>query len=149
MDEKWTLREQREYAWNYFELHARHRMLIFNYFVLIAALLTAGLAGSFSKNSSSLLISIISLLLSTSLVVISFIFWKLEQRVRQLVKHSEEALKTLEKHSTICNINIDNHLALFSEEEKFTEKLRTKHNKKSIFSPWLCYMRYYQCFRII
>ena len=56
MDEKWTLREQREYAWNYFELHAKQRMSLFNYFVLIAALLTAGLAGSFSKNGSSLLI---------------------------------------------------------------------------------------------
>ncbi len=149
MDEKWTLREQREYAWNYFELHARQRMSVFNYFVLIAALLTAGLAGSFSKNGSSLLISIISLLLAISLVVISFVFWKLEQRVRQLIKHSEEALKTLEKHSTNCDTNIDKHLALFSEEEKFTEKLRTKYKKKNIFSPWLWHMSYYQCFRTI
>lgn len=145
MDEKWTLREQREYAWNYFELHAKQRMSLFNYFVLIAALLTAGLAGSFSKNGSSLLISIISLLLAISLVVISFVFWKLEQRVRQLIKHAEEALKTLEKHSINCDTNIDKHLALFSEEEK----LRTKYKKKNIFSPWLWYMSYYQCFRTI
>jgi hypothetical protein len=149
MDEKWTLREQREYAWNYFELHARQRMSVFNYFVLIAALLTAGLAGSFSKSGSSLLISIISLLLAISLVVISFVFWKLDQRVRQLIKHAEEALKMLEKHSTSCDTNIHKHLSLFSEEEKFTEKLRTKYKKKNIFSPWLWHMSYYQCFRII
>ncbi|GAI69928.1 unnamed protein product, partial [marine sediment metagenome] len=38
MTENWTLRDHREYAWNYFELHARQRMAVFNYFVIIAAL---------------------------------------------------------------------------------------------------------------
>ena len=49
MPENTRMKEKREYAWNYFELHARQRMAVFNYFVLIAALLTAGLAGSLSK----------------------------------------------------------------------------------------------------
>ena len=124
-------------------------MSVFNYFVLIAALLTAGLAGSFSKNGGSLLTIIISLLLSISLVIISFVFWKLDQRVRQLIKHAEEALKTLEEHSTNCDTNIDKYLALFSEEEKFTKNLRIKYKKKNIFSLLLRHMSYYQCFRII
>jgi len=32
--------EQMEYAWNYFQLHAGQRMASFNFFVVIAALLS-------------------------------------------------------------------------------------------------------------
>ena len=42
--------EHRNYVWNYFQLHASQRMTTFNFFVVIAALLTAGLARTFDKD---------------------------------------------------------------------------------------------------
>ena len=45
-----TLKEQREYALSYFQLHANQRMTTFNFFVVIAALLTTGISGTFSKD---------------------------------------------------------------------------------------------------
>ena len=143
MTESWTLRDQREYAWNYFELHARQRMSVFNYFVIIAALLTAGLAGSLSKDDGYHLISFV---LSLSLIVISFVFWKLDQRVRYFIKHAEKALKILEKHWTDEDTNIDGNLALFSAEEESTGELRKQLRNKYRFQPWRWHMSYYKCF---
>jgi hypothetical protein len=40
-----SLKEQRDYVWAYFQLHANQRISSFNFFV-IAALLTTGLAGT-------------------------------------------------------------------------------------------------------
>jgi hypothetical protein len=45
-----TLKEQRDYAWSYFQLHANQRMTSFNFFVVIAALLTTGLARSLEND---------------------------------------------------------------------------------------------------
>jgi len=146
MTQNVTMKEMREYAWNYFELHARQRMAVFNYFVIIAALLTAGMAGSLGKNNSN---HLISLALASSLTVASFVFWKLDQRVRYLIKHAENALKTLEKHWTNEDADINEHLALFSKEEANTAALRKQLRKKHHFLPLLWHLTYYECFSIV
>jgi hypothetical protein len=45
-----TIKEQRDYAWNYFQIHASQRMSSFNFFVVIAALLSSAMAGTFTKD---------------------------------------------------------------------------------------------------
>jgi hypothetical protein len=45
-----VLDKERDYAWSYFQLHANQRMASFNFFVVIAALLTTGLARTFDKD---------------------------------------------------------------------------------------------------
>src|SRR5690349_3082540 len=89
-----TLKEQRDYAWSYFQLHANQRMTSFNFFVVIAALLTTGLARSLENDFKY---HFVGVCLGFSLMITAFIFWKLDQRVRHLIKHAEAALKDIER----------------------------------------------------
>jgi hypothetical protein len=47
----------------------------------------------------------VGIALGVVLIVISFVFWKLDQRAAFLVKHAEEALKVLEA-DTIANLRL-------------------------------------------
>jgi len=140
------LKEQREYAWNYFKLHAGQRMSLFNFFVLISALLTAGMAGTFRKECD---FPILGLVLGFSLVIIAFAFRRLDQRVGSLVKHAEELLKILESHWTDKDGKIDEKSALFSTEDKKTSMLREDLGNKCPFQPWICPVTYSECFRLV
>ena len=44
------LKDQMEYVWNYFKLHAGQRMSLFNFFVVMSALLTGGLVRSLNND---------------------------------------------------------------------------------------------------
>jgi hypothetical protein len=146
MTESWNLREQREYAWNYFELHAKQRMAVFNFFVLIAALLTAGLAGSLNRDDGC---RFVSFALALSLIVTSFVFWRLDQRVRCLIKRAEGALKMLEKHRTNEVTNTSDHLDLFSAEEAATDESKRQLREKHPFCYWAWPITYNKCFRFV
>lgn len=108
-----SLKEQRDYAWSYFQLHANQRISSFNFFVVIAALLTTGLAGTLKSDFEH---HYMGVALALSLLVISFIFWKMDQRVRYLIKHAEEALKAIEEKWLSNEDFIGPALALFRTE---------------------------------
>ena len=78
------IEEQRDHAWRYFQLHASQRMASFNFIVVLCALLTAGLAGAFQTKGGGHLLGV---MLGLSLIVVSFVFWKFDQRVRYFIKH--------------------------------------------------------------
>ena len=134
------IKEQQEHVWNYFQLHASQRMASFKFFIVISALLTAGLARTFEKNypyhSEGIVIGI-------GMIILSFVFWKLDQRVRFFVKHAETALKELET-SRPAKINNKTRVctAIFSSEEKESEK---KILKQKLW-PWTWHMSYSNCF---
>lgn len=92
-----------EHAWRYFELHANQRIIIFNYFLIISGALSAGLATTLqgSQRFSSL-----GIMLGMLLIVVSFIFWKLDQRVSYLIKHAESVITDLEQYLTIKKAHI-------------------------------------------
>ncbi len=77
------------HAWRYFELHANQRMSVFNFFLVLSALVAAGLAASFQGTG---LLPPIGAVLGSTLALVSFTFWKLDQRVSFLIKHAEQAL---------------------------------------------------------
>ena len=82
-----------DHAWRYFELHAGQRMIMFNFFTVLAGLVAAGLAATMQGPSG---LSVLGVLLGILLVLLSFVFWKLDQRAAFLVKHAEEAHKEIE-----------------------------------------------------
>jgi len=82
-----------EHAWRYFELHAQQRMTVFNFFIAISGLVAAGAGLGLQQGGKFLTLTS---LLGFFLVLVSFIFWKLDQRVSVLIKHSEFALIYLE-----------------------------------------------------
>lgn len=92
-----------EHAWRYFELHANQRIIIFNYFLVVSGALSAGLATALqgSQRFSSL-----GIMLGILLIVVSFVFWKLDQRVSYLIKHSESIITDLEQNLTIKKAHV-------------------------------------------
>jgi hypothetical protein len=83
----------RDYAWAYFTLHAGQRLQSFNFFLVAAGLLTAGITGLLKEGGPA---HGIAALLGGALSILSVVFWKLEQRTKYLVKNAEAALKHLD-----------------------------------------------------
>jgi hypothetical protein len=81
-----------EYAWNWFELHARQRLQNINFFLALLAALLAGY-GAVLKDS---LLSL-SLGIGLGVITISALFYALDRRIRTLLHIGERALKVSEK----------------------------------------------------
>ncbi|EFC1525721.1 hypothetical protein O4O19_004863 [Escherichia coli] len=118
-----------EHIWKYFELHAQQRMTVFNFYIAITGLLAAGIGVTLQQGGKYVLFTS---LMGVFVAFISFIFWKLDQRVSILIKNAEIALQDLE-----CQFS--------------NEKLRiiTKDNSSNLLnlgisSSWT----YGKCFRI-
>jgi hypothetical protein len=85
-------------------------------------------------------------MLGMSLVIITFIFWKLDQRARYLIKHAEDALKQIERDWLPEGSNsIGSHVALFSAEEEQTDAIRLNQSWK----PWKWHLSYADCFGFV
>lgn len=88
-----SLKDMLEHAWRYFALHATQRISLFNFFVVISASLSAGLATCLQKGG---VFQLVGAGLGGLLALISFLFWKLDQRTAFLIKHAERAITDLE-----------------------------------------------------
>jgi hypothetical protein len=77
----------RDYAWNWFELHASQRMQTYNFFLVATAFLIAGFSALLDKHP----IAAVGIALTGSWL--SVWFNRLDARTRQLVKAAERALK--------------------------------------------------------
>lgn len=84
------------HGWRYFELHAKQRLVVFNFFVVLSGLIIAGIAASLQGPDR---LAILGGALSILLVMVSLLFWKLDQRVSFLIKHAETAIAEVEKAS--------------------------------------------------
>ena len=135
------LLKERDYSWAYFQLHANQRMATFNFFLVLAALMTTGLVGSIKPDFHPRFIAPI---LGTSLSIVAFIFWKLDCRVRFLIKHSEHVLKQIE--SEIKKANASEPYAgadlFFSEEIKSSSRTNN-------WRIWSWKLSYSECFLVV
>jgi hypothetical protein len=84
----------RDHAWRYFEIHSGQRMTMFNYFTVFAGLVLAGIGATLQGSPR---LSAIGVPLGLLLALLSFVFWKLDQRMSFLVKHSEAAQRLIEE----------------------------------------------------
>ena len=109
-------KDARNYAWEHFKLHAAQRFTTFNFFIILAVLMTTGLGTALNKDFQY---PELALYLSVLLVVTSFVFWKLDQRARQLLEVSKDALKHLERPSDASE---PQYWALFLNEVRLTSE---------------------------
>ena len=87
--------EVRNHLWNYFALHAQQRMNAFQFFITLeTALVGAVLLIIQSKSSESAWYAIAGGMIS----LLAFIFWKIDQRTRDLIKNAEISLRELETY---------------------------------------------------
>jgi hypothetical protein len=93
-----TIKDIRDHAWDYFELHADQRLKTFHFYIvletgLVAAMLVAARAG----NANGWVYAVIGCFMG----LLSFVFWKLDQRTKGMVKISEEVLKEFEQQAML------------------------------------------------
>lgn len=99
-------------AWNYFSLHANQRMTTFNFFIVLATLESTGIAVLISSNQH-ISLGLGGMLLGMTLCLTSFIFWKLDQRVSQMIKRAEGVLIEIEKGTT------PDSFCIFTKDKEF------------------------------
>lgn len=136
------LTEQRDYAWAYFQLHASQRMSTFNFYIVISALITTGMTGLLASDNPRFFFGIV---LGLTMVAVSFIFWKLDQRVSFLIRHAEEFLKKLEEKCAVESVLEEK---TFNADLFFTEEEKTATNVNS-WKFWQIKMSYSCCFASI
>lgn len=131
----------RNSAWIHFSIHAEHRLKVFQFYITLSTALLAGSILSFNYIESFYILLIMSFILT----FISFVFWKLDVRTRNLVKNAEDAIKHLdEMHELPETDGEPNPLKLFTRDDFRTNKL--KLGTKFSFA---LYMSYKNCFEYI
>lgn len=119
-----------KYAWDYFSLHAGQRMSLFNFFVILAVLMTTGIVSTFHPefNAHGLGVG-----LGLALILVVFVFWKLDQRVKFFLKNAEAALADLEQRFPVPDNSSQPHVTqLFRWEEYQTAQLRASRKRWSL-----------------
>lgn len=115
-----------EHAWKYFILHSTQRMTLFNYFLFIMAALGAGLGATLQASNK---LAYMGVFLSFFVIIVSIVFWKLDQRTSFLIKQSESVLIELEVRS-------GDGIGIFSNEET---KLLEGNSNKFFFNKIITY----------
>lgn len=141
MDDQ-TCRELREHAWSYFVLHADQRLKTFHFYLIFATLIAGAIVTIVRDGKSFAAAGVLALLLA----FLSFVFWKLDKRNKQLIKHGEDAIKLIERRSGLPDQGEEPHrLKLFLHEEYTSAKLkRFPHTW-----PWLAHFSYSTCFNAV
>lgn len=125
-------------AWGYFTLHASQRMTVFNFYIILSALTTTSYVASFDSRFD---LRALRIVLATLLCLFAFVFWKLDERTKRLVKIGENALKHFEEAASAADV-----MKVFTTEEAETTVKRSTQRRWNLRHRLLSYS---DCFRII
>jgi hypothetical protein len=142
-DSKDTSEALRKQAWDYFQMHSSQRLTTFNFYIVISSVIATALFSTFQKDYK---VPVLGIPVGLLLVLFSYIFWKLDQRNRQLIKGAEAALKYFESTSTLEDNEGESHVAKIFQHEEYAT-LKRKANS-SIY-PWKSYYSYSKSFNRI
>jgi hypothetical protein len=129
----------RKEAWDYFQVHAAQRMTAFNFYVVLSSVTATTYIASFRADSN---LQSARPALAGLLCIFAFIFWKLDQRNKFLIKNAERALKYFEQLDPAENI-----AKVFTQEEVETKLLRVKGWRRALF--WQLQLSYSDCFNTV
>jgi hypothetical protein len=130
----------RKTAWDYFSVHAAQRLTSFNFYIALSSVAVTTYFASFKADSN---LAFARPALSGLLCLFSFIFWKLDQRNRFLIKNAEKALKYLEG----LDQSPESVTKLFTHEEQQTQLMRPKGWRRLMF--WRSVLSYSDCFNLV
>lgn len=112
-------KEAFEHLWKYFSLHADQRMKTVNFFIVISGVLIAAIVRAYTSDNMNWYVSGCSLLVT----LLSYIFYRIDCRNKDLIKLSEQALIEWEKQ--YLSSEKAECCKLFSNEKIKTEQSRT------------------------
>jgi hypothetical protein len=133
MDPEQELDKALNHAFKYFEVHASQRMTIFNFFTVLSGFVAAGLATALQGTAK---LAVLGIGLGILLALLSFVFWKLDERTSFLVKHAERAIAELEALTLA-----DSGRLFLTERDQSKSANGTSHFRRL----WT----YGQCFRLM
>jgi len=125
---------QFEYAWRWFDSHAKQRMTMFYYYLIMTGILANAWVASFDKGQSGVAIAISILGVVTSAAAICF-----DMRNRQMCTAAEDILETLETQSIYvghCSdgteaptgpLSADRKLGMREGQKRFWRQTLLKH----------------------
>ena len=122
----------RENAWRHFTVHADQRLKMFQFYITVSTALLAGGLLFLRTNSNDLAVGFLGFLAT----FFSFVFWKLEDRTRTLVKNAEDAIKHLDESVDLPDLN----------NEPSPLKLFTRDDFRNAHSSSLTRFSYHRCF---
>lgn len=131
----------RKQAWDYFTIHSNQRMTVFNFYIVLSSLTVTSYFASF-KNDSNLASA--GWILALLLCFFAFIFWKLDQRNKALIKKAERALKYFERSEPSSNL-----VKVFLQEEKDTEAIRKLAKRSGRIFFWRWHLSFSDCFNCV
>ena len=140
--DKDQIKEMRDYAWKYFSLHADQRVKTFNFFLILAAFALGGVLTAIKDPGHPLGVAAIAFLLGGMTIV----FYKLDCRNKDLVRHGEAALARLERESGFEDEESKPHVFnIFTRERHETDLLKEK--SKGEYPEF--HMTYSDCFNAV
>lgn len=135
-------------AWSYFDLHAKQRISLFNYFVIFSAFLTTGMITTFDPKFAAHLVGAVAGAFQTT---IAFLFWKIDERNKYLTKHGENALKELEDRLDFVQDSPaePSCIRLFTSEKILTNQLRAAQKGKGLFSRQISHSKSFNALFVV
>jgi len=110
----------RQYAWDYFLAHAQARLTTFRFYLFYCSIIMAGLFAVLSKGNVLWIGAVLSFLLA----FISWIYWRVDIRHKQMIKRAQEALIEIESMMDLPDQDGGpNKLKLFSREKFITSNM--------------------------
>lgn len=131
----------RKYAWDYFQLHSSQRIATFNFYITLASALLAVISAVIQPSVNLFYIAPV---LSLVLILLSFVFWKLDQRNKMLIRCSEEALKEIEQRLEATDLPIP-AISLFRLDDLMVSTQRS--HRSNLF--WKRFYSYSDCFNTV
>ena len=129
----------RKQAWDYFSIHASQRMAVFNFYIILSSVVATSYSAGFKGDSN---LQPARPVLAGMLCLFSFIFWKLDERTKALIKNAERALKYFEQFDSG-----DAVAKVFTQEEIETRSKKTKGWRRTLFWRW--HLSYSDCFNSV
>lgn len=136
------LKELRDHAWKHFALHADQRLKTFNFYLVLATVISGGLLTVLKDLKSPAL----GIPFAVLLTILSFIFWRLDVRTKHLIWHAEEALKYWEDQQALPECNNCPHVAKVFRKEEHETRMRKRFGG---VLPGTGYYSYSRCFNTI
>lgn len=138
-----TDEELRKQAWDFFQMQAGQRLTTMNFYIAFSSLLSTGLAASFKADIN---LPYLGIAFGLLLILFSFIFWKLDQRNRDLIQGAEASLKYFESKALLEDEMGMPHIAKRFTREEFDTNIK---NAKRSWLFWRNHYSYSQCFGLI
>jgi len=128
-------------AWNYFNTHAAQRMTVFNFYIALSSVTATGYVASFRSDSN---LTSVRWIIALFLCFFAFVFWKLDQRVKVLIKNAENVLKYFE-----AALPHEVQAKVFTLEEAETDIQRQSLKGWHRIQFWRIPLSYSRCFNLV